>query len=137
MDEEGRIARYAPLGDAEGLAAYALHRQALLAFRAEFAVRQGRAPDDAEEAAFLIGEEAPARIETYRQAARALMGAPASKPAAKTRARWPFFGQWVEAPAGFDPARPVNWRGLLARLALLMLAVVATAVLLRALFVKA
>lgn len=137
MDEQGRIARYAPQGDAEGLAAYALHRQALLAFRAEFATRHGRAPDEAEEAAFLIGEEAPARIETYRSAARALIGAPARKPATKPRARWLSLGQWVEAPQGFDPAQPINWRGLLSRLAMLMIAVIGTAVLLRVLFVKA
>jgi hypothetical protein len=134
MDEAERIARYAPSGEAEGLLAYALHRRALVAFRAEFLARQARAPESGEEAAFLIGEDAPERIESYRQQARALMAAPPKPPAAK-RTRWPFYGQWVDAPLQ-DPGQPINWRGLFMRLATLLLAVIATAVLLRVLVVK-
>jgi hypothetical protein len=140
MDEAERIARYAPDKDAEGLLAYALHRQALLAFRADYAARHARAPEAAEEAAFLIGEDSPARIAAYRRDAATMMGAapsaPPAMPAAKKRVRWPFFGQWVEPPASYDPDQPVNWRGLVFRLVTLLLAVVGTAVLLRVLVVK-
>lgn len=138
MNEAERIALYAPEGDVIGLAAYALHRRALAAFRAEFESRHARAPDGVEEGAFLLGEETPARIDAYRQQALA-MSAPVSqdKRAARNRRRWPFFGQWVEPPASFEPDQPVNWRGLFARFAVLLAAVIATAVLLRTLFVPA
>jgi hypothetical protein len=142
MDEAERIARHAPTGEAEGLLAYALHRRALLAFRAEFAARHARSPEDAEEAAFLIGEDSPERINAYRRDAAAMIArlgasAPEAAPVLQKRTRFPFFGQWVEAPAGYDPDQPVNWRGLVFRLVTLLLAVVCTAVLLRVLVVKA
>lgn len=143
MEEAERIARYAPDNDAEGLLAYALHRRALIGFRAEFLNRHARAPEIAEESAFLIGEDAPERISAYRREARAMMvcPAPAASPpppalAPKKRSRWPFYGQWIEAPAGFDPDKPVNWRGLVFRLIALLAAVIATSVLLRVLVVK-
>jgi hypothetical protein len=143
MDEAERIARYAPNGEAEGLLAYALHRRALLAFRADFTTRHARAPEVGEEAAFLIGEDLPERIAAYRRDARAMMAtpAPASPPEknvpVKKRIRFPFFGQWIEAPPNYDPDQPVNWRGLMLRLVVLLLAVIGTAVLLRVLVVKA
>lgn len=136
MDEAERIRRYAPEGDGVGLAAYALHRRALLAFRSAFETRHERAPQEAEEAAFLLGEETPERIAAYRREAQALLGAPPPKPGKPAKpVRWPFFGQWVEAPASYDPDKPVNWRGFAARLVLLLGAVIGTAVLLRTLFV--
>lgn len=139
MDEAERIRRYAPEGDGIGLAAYALHRRALLGFRAAFEAQFNREPLAAEEAAFLLGEEAAERIEAYRREAEALMAAAPARngkgPPARKGSRWPFFGQWVEAPASFDPDAPINWRGLLARLAILLGAVIATAILLRTLYV--
>lgn len=139
MDEAERIRRFAPEGDGVGLAAYALHRRALLAFRAEFESRFARAPEAAEETAFLLGEEAPERIQAYRREAEALLastGAEAKQvTAVRKPTRWPFFGQWIEAPASLDPAKPINWRGLVGRFILLLGAVIATAVLLRTLFV--
>lgn len=140
MEEAERIARYAPDNDAEGLLAYALHRRALIGFRAEFLSRHARTPEAGEEAAFLIGEDAPERISAYRRDASALMARPAPAaeptPAPKKRSRWPFYGQWIEAPAGFDADKPVNWRGLVFRLIALLAAVIATSVLLRVLVVK-
>ncbi len=159
MEESERIARYAPQGDAAGLAAYALHRRALLAFRGEFLTRHARPPEAVEEAAFLLGEETPERIDAYRRQAAALIAGTALSPprpaqatekqalekqavekqatekqAVEKKERRLFFAPWAEAAVAQDPVAKVNWRGLLARLALLLAAVVATAILLRRLF---
>ncbi len=147
LDEAAILARFAPDGaDAAGLIAYALHRRALLAFRAEFASRQGRAPGPDEENTFLIGEVSEGRIAAYRASARAMIGAgaetTASAPAMppvkpKRKARWPWFGVWVDAPmAPSGEPETINWRGLLFRLLTLLAAVVTTAILLRVLVVK-
>lgn len=127
--------RFAPDGvDPAGLLAYALHRQALLAFRQDFTAQRGQAPDAAEESAFLVGEFSAARLAAYRTRAEAMMARPAPP---KRKARWPWFGMWVDAPLAL-PGAPdrINWKGLFLRLLVLLLAVVTTAILLRILVVK-
>ncbi len=122
--------------DAQALAAYALHRRARLDFETRFAEKQGREPGDAEREAFLLGEITPTRIAAYRAEAERLMK-PTTSPNPPRKARWPFFGLWVEAPLSPNlTAEPVNWRGLFSRLLVLLLAVVVTAILLRVLFVQ-
>lgn len=136
-DDAAILDRFAPGGaDPAGLLAYALHRQALLAFRQDFAAQRGRAPDPAEESAFLVGEFSAARLVAYRARAEAMIGIPAM-PVPKRKARWPWFGMWVDAPMA-PPGQPekINWRGLFFRLLVLLLAVVTTAILLRVLVVK-
>lgn len=136
-DDAAILDRFAPDGsDPVGLLAYALHRQALLAFRRDFAAQRGRAPDPAEESAFLVGEFSVARLAAYHARAEAMIGTPAT-PMLKRKARWPWFGMWVDAPMA-PPGQPekINWRGLFFRLLVLLLAVVTTAILLRVLVVK-
>lgn len=125
--------------DLIGLAAFALHRRAMLDFRAEFAARQGRAPNTEEETAFLIGETGPTRIAAYREAAARMAPGQAASEAkpVKRRMKWPLFGSWVESPLAPEKPDEINWRGLLVRLLVLLLAVIATAILLRVLFVRA
>jgi hypothetical protein len=133
------LPRFAPDDrDLVGLAAYALHRRALHGFRAGFHARHGRAPTAEEEGIFLIGEISEARIAAYRAMAEAIGRGDARKPAApKRKARWPWFGLWVEAPmAPSGTPETINWRGLLGRLFVLLLAVVVTALMLRVLMVK-
>lgn len=136
-DDGAILARFVPDGtDPAGLLAYALHRQALLAFRLDFTAQRGRAPDQAEEGAFLIGEFSAARLAAYRSRAEAMISTPAA-PAPRRRARWPWFGMWVDAPmAPSGQPEKINWRGLFLRLLVLLLAVVTTAILLRVLVVK-
>lgn len=136
-DDAAVLDRFAPDGaDPAGLLAYALHRQALLAFRRDFAAQRGRAPDIGEESAFLVGEFSAARLAAYRARAEAMIGTPAA-PGPKPKARWPWFGMWVDAPvAPSGQPEKINWRGLFFRLLVLLLAVVTTAILLRVLVVK-
>ncbi|HRE21027.1 MAG TPA: hypothetical protein PKW21_08345 [Rhabdaerophilum sp.] len=122
--------------DAVALAAYALHRRARLDFEARFAAKHGREPDDAERDAFLLGEVTKVRIAAYRAEAERLMK-PGVSPKPPRKARWPFFGLWVDAPMGPSPiSESLNWRGLFIRLVVLLLAVIVTAILLRVLFVQ-
>lgn len=123
--------------DLAGLAAYALHCRARMAFESEFLRQHARAPQAAEMAAFMLGETLPARIATYRAEAEAMRGSGGNTEKKKT-ALWPFFGLWVPNPlaTGTDPEK-VNWRGLFWRLAILLGAVVTTALLLRVLVVRA
>lgn len=140
-DDAAILDRFAPDGaDPVGLLAYALHRQALLAFRQDFASQRGRAPDKGEESAFLVGEFSAARLAAYRARAEAMLAQPAGAPSAPKpvrKARWPWFGMWIDAPMA-PPGQPekINWRGLFLRLLVLLLAVVTTAILLRVLVVK-
>ena len=122
--------------DLAGLAAYALHCRARMAFESEFARQYNRAPQAAEMAAFMLGETLPDRIAAYRAEAEAMRGGE-GRPQKKRAALWPFFGLWVPNPlaTGTDPAK-VNWRGLFWRLAILLGAVVTTALLLRVLVVR-
>lgn len=128
--------------DAEGLLAYALHRQALISFRQDFTRQTGAPPSQEAEQAFLIGEIASARIATYREQASRLIGHPAPAPKVapapgpkKPRRRWVAL---FDGPPVLMPDQPdkVNWKGLLYRLAVLLLAVVVTALLLRVLFTR-
>lgn len=144
-DPQDMLAVYgADHDDAVALAAYALHARARHAFEARFAEKHHREPAPAEREAFLLGEMTPRRIAAYRAEAQRLVASAASaSPALQTgapqrkRARWPFFGMWVEAPRG-PAANPeaTNWRGLFFRLLVLLLAVVTTAILLRVLVVQ-
>lgn len=138
LDEAAVLARYIlDASDAIGHIAYALHRRALLAFRQEFLTQHGRLPDAREEGAFLIGEISEARLQAYRASAGS-MATPATRPdAPKRKARWPWFGMWVDAPmAPSGQPEAINWRGLFMRLIVLLLAVITTAILLRVLIVK-
>ncbi|OYU48627.1 MAG: hypothetical protein CFE31_09240 [Rhizobiales bacterium PAR1] len=140
LDEAQIFARFilAP-DDSTGLLAYALHRRALLAFRADFDRTAGRGPEPAEEAAFLVGELSEPRLASYRAEASSL-ALPTLLPVAppKRKARWPFFGLWVDAPlAPSGEPGTINWRGLMWRFAILLASVITTAVLLRVLVVKA
>lgn len=122
--------------DAVALAAYALHRRALTDFEARFGDGHGGEAREAGRKAFLLGEVTPARIAAYRAEAERLMK-PAVAPRRGAKARWPFFGLWVDAPmAPATDAEPLNWRGLFFRLLVLLLAVVVTAILLRVLVVQ-
>lgn len=151
LDEAAILARFVSSpADAEGHVAYALHRRALVDFGADFERHHGRAPDDAERVAFLVGETGAARIAAYRAMALAMMknetasspketasSGPAPDSKARPARRLSWFGLWG-APILIDAeAGPVNWRGLLLRLFVLLLAVIATAILLRVLVVQA
>lgn len=140
LDEAAILARFvAGEADTAGLVAYALHRRALLAFRAEFARRTGALPSAEAEQAFLISEITEERLADYRaEAGRRLGTKPVPKeapPAPRRRTRWmAVFG----GPPMLMPDQPdkVNWRGLLYRLGVLLLAVIVTSLLLRILFVR-
>lgn len=140
LDEAAILVRFVGEdADTAGLVAYALHRRALLAFRAEFARRTGAVPSMEAEQAFLISEITEERLDAYRaEAGRRLGPKPIPKdapPAPPRRARWmAVFG----GPPMLMPDQPdkVNWRGLLYRLGMLLLAVIATSLLLRVLFVR-
>lgn len=122
--------------DAAALTAYALHCRARLEFEAHYVEHHGRVPEGAALEAFLLGELTPSRLAAYRAEAGRILkqGRPAK---ALAKARWPFFGLWVDAPmAPSGTAEPLNWRGLLLRLFVLLLAVITTAILLRVLFVS-
>jgi len=144
LDEAALLARFVTdESDTAALVAYALHRKALLAFRDDFSARTGRAPSPDAERAFLIAETAEPRMSQYREEARRRLGPAApplpppsvSEPAPKKRLRWMAVlgGPPMLMP---DPPDTVNWRGLLARLGILLLAVIATSLLLRALFIQ-
>ncbi len=144
LDEAALLARFVTDdGDPAGLVAYALHRKALLAFRADYSARTGSAPSPDAERAFLIAETAEPRMNQYHEEARRRLGtAPpplptpvTSEPAPRKRMRWTaiFGGPPVLMP---DQPDTVNWRGLLTRLGILLLAVIMTSLLLRALFVR-
>ncbi|MCZ8182302.1 MAG: hypothetical protein O9322_04970 [Beijerinckiaceae bacterium] len=139
LDDAAILTRLAPEeADTVGLVAYALHRRALLAFRTEFTRRTGAAPSSEAEQAFLISETTPARLAAYREEAFRRLGPAPTKPAdpaPRRRNRWmAVFG----GPPMLMPDQPdkVNWRGLLYRLGMLLLAVIATSLLLRVLFVR-
>ena len=146
LDDAALLARFtASKTDVTGLIAYALHRRALIAFRLDFEARHTRTATQAEQDVFLIGEISDARIAAYRAIAEAMQGQalpgqssaqPAvSKP--KRRARWPWFGMWIDAPmAPNGEPEKINFKGLFIRLFVLLLAVVTTAILLRVLVVK-
>ena len=146
LDDAAVLARFAAdETDVAGLIAYSLHRRALLAFRRDFEARHARPVTQAEESVFLIGEVSDARIAAYRAHAAAMTGqsgtgqsGPQPAPSRPRRkARWPWFGMWVDAPmAPNGEPEKINWKGLFLRLLVLLLAVVTTAVLLRILVVK-
>lgn len=142
-DETTRFARFvAGSDDIDGMLAHALHIRAFAAFRARFAAETGRVPAEADEAAFLIGETDPIRIAWYRdEAARMLAARVATTMSGKSaqpdpgRSSWPHFGLLPEAARTAAEAGGVNWKGLLVRLVVLLLAVITTALLLRVLVV--
>lgn len=140
FDEASMLARFATgESDPAGLIAFSLHRRALAAFRQDFAIHHGRAPEASEENAFLIGEVSASRLAAYRASADALLKQTGSRMTGtpKRKARWPWFGMWIDAPMapGGEPEK-INWRGLFIRLLVLLLAVITTAILLRILIVK-
>lgn len=153
LDDAALLARFI-VGEADAIAliAYALHRRALIAFRRDFEARHARTVSPEEEGVFLIGEVSDARIAAYRASAqmiRANEQTMTEQPAAgkfaafpspakpKRRARWPWFGMWVDAPmAPNGEPEKINWKGLFLRLLVLLLAVMTTAILLRILVVK-
>jgi hypothetical protein len=133
--------------DPIGLIAFALHRRAFLDWQDAFLAAERRPPGDGEIRLFLLGEQAERRLQAYRE--RAMLIAPASEetvappvPAQPMPARKPlrtWFWPWGISP-GFvveNPDQPINWKGLILRLALLALAVIVTALALRFLVVRA
>jgi hypothetical protein len=139
LDEAAILTRFAP-GEADpaGLVAYALHRRALIAFRSEFTRRTGAAPSAEAEQAFLISETTPARLASYREDALRRLGPSPTAPAEPAPRRRPRWMAVLGGPPMVMPDQPdkVNWRGLLYRLGMLLLAVIATSLLLRVLFVR-
>lgn len=141
-EEDAVIGLFAPgEADAIGLLAYALHRRSRLTFRADYAQRTGNPPSPEAEIAFLIAETTAGRLAAYRDEARRMISlgtapAPASiqpDPPPAKRTLWSFGMPAMTMPG--EPVR-VNWKGLIYRLAMLMLAVIATALLLRILFLR-
>lgn len=142
-DEATRFARFVSGNDdIEGMLAHALHIRAFAAFRTRFADEAGRAPAESDETAFLIGETDPTRIAWYREEAMRMLAARSTGTTPGKSARpdplprpWPYFGILPEAARAAAEAGGVNWRGLLVRLVVLLLAVIITALLLRVLVV--
>lgn len=133
--------------DHEGLIAFALHRRAVFDWQDAYRAKHGRAPDDAALDDFLLGEQAERRIRDYRERASLMLALPPEAvPSPSTPPRPPrpqgvfrtWFWPWG-TPAPFAPEiadKPLNWRGLATRLAILLLAVIVTAILLRFLVVR-
>ena len=129
--------------DAEGLLAFALHRRAVLDWVAAFQEHEHRAPHIAELRQFLLGEAAPRRMGEYRERASVMVAVErtgkatpdvqkkeqSAKAEVSKTMMWPFgpgLGFAVE-----QPGRSLNWKALLLRLVLLMIAVIVTALMLR------
>jgi hypothetical protein len=133
--------------DAEGLVAYALHRRAFLDWLAAFEAAENRAPEEGEIRVFLLGETAERRLAAYRERASLMIEAPKIEASAPQALPMPARKQPLRTwfwPWGFssgfavaDAEAPVNWRGLFARLLLLAIAVVVTALALRFFVVQA
>lgn len=142
-DISARFARFVSgAGDVEGLLAYALHTKAFVAFRARFSDEAGRAPTDTDDIAFLIGDTDPDRIIWYRAEATRLLAARETAAAhgmprqpGTRRNFWPRFGLMPDAARSAAESGPANWKGLIARLAVLLLAVITTALMLRILVI--
>lgn len=123
--------------DRAGMIAYGRHRFALDAWRREFAARHGREPTGEETDAARSASAGPAHVEALRQAAAAQLAVPSPTPAAgpagTAAARSTAAGTTASqttaalASAALRDALP----RLLARLALLGVAVVVTALLVR------
>jgi hypothetical protein len=138
--------------DAEGLLAFALHRRAFFDFAEAYRKAEGVEPDATALKHFMLGETADRRLKEYRERANLLLSLPpetagaaaavsqdSGKTPEKTRPKTrTWFWPWG-FPSTFAidaPDQPINWKGLAARLLLLMLAVIVTALLLRILFVR-
>ena len=139
-EEDAVIGLFAPdEADAIGLLAYALHRRSRLAFRADYVERTGNPPSPEADMAFLIAETTAGRLAAYRDEARRMISVGAAPAPAPTRPDPPPVKRWsFGMPAMTMPGEPVrvNWKGLMYRLTMLMLAVIATALLLRVLFLR-
>ena len=135
--------------DAEGLIAFALHRQAAMEWRDAYTASRNAQPGADDYALFMLGEEMPGRIASYKERAALLLASQAgdaaegrvadTSPAAKPMRLRSIFWPWG-VTSGFraDLAdKPVNWRGLFFRLALLGLAVIVTALFFRLFVPKA
>ena len=135
--------------DAEGMIAFALHRQAAMEWRGVFLASRKAQPDAEDYELFMLGEEMPGRIAGYKERAALLLAAQAGEaadmqasdkaPSAKqTRLRSIFWPWGITSGFRADLAeKPVNWRGLFVRLALLGLAVIVTALFFRLFVPKA
>ena len=60
-------------GDIAGLVAYSIYKQNKLDWLRAFETAQGRPPNDAELASYIIGEGTPRRLATYRHLAEATL----------------------------------------------------------------
>lgn len=60
-------------GDIAGLVAYSIYKQNKLDWLRAFETAKGRAPDEAELSAYIIGEGTPRRLATYRHLAEATL----------------------------------------------------------------
>lgn len=145
--EATMLSHFMPDDDnAEGLLAFALHRRAVLDWAKAFHASEKRPPTGEDLRQYLLGEATPRRVQEYRARAEQMLGASktltplatpepaAAKPKTRKSMIWPFgpgLGMVVE-----QPDQPINWKGLLLRLLFLMLAVIATALVLRFFVVK-
>ena len=114
--------------DGIGLAAFGLHARRRAEWHRAFVEGTGRAPD----AALLLGDITAPRIAAYRAEAERLLGQRAT---ARPRPISPWWRTGL-GTAPVDPAGPIPWGALFARLALLMAAVIVTALALRVVFVR-
>lgn len=137
--------------DHEGMIAFTLHRRAVFDWQDAYQARHGKGPSSEALADFLLGEQAERRIRDYRERANLMLAMPPeAAEMAKTGKAGPaalakkqplrtWFWPWGTAP-GFaidHPAQPLNWKGLFLRLAMLLAAVIVTAILLRVFVVQA
>ncbi len=112
--------------DLVGMVAYGLYKLARRDWSEAFMARHRRAPDAVELNSFILGEQTPRRIESYRLLAETkLQLSPAS----------------ANAPSAATPAGPVaapkpEIRGAMIRLAILALTVVVAGLLIRFLYVR-
>jgi hypothetical protein len=133
--------------DAVGFIAFALHRRAFLDWQEAYFASEGKEPVESEIRLFLLGEQADRRLQAYREHATLLMAMPEepappilpARPMPERRPLRTWFWPWGMS-TGFvleNPDRPINWKGLILRLALLALAVIVSALALRFLVVRA
>ncbi len=133
-DEAGVLAYLlAQAPEPEALLAFALYRQAVLAFIARYQTHHARPPEPGELAGFAFGEAHPDRLAVYRSKALALLRAPdvpvsapdLSLESAPTSMPPPPF---AAAPLSL---KPQDLRALITRFMLLLAAVIFTALVLR------
>jgi hypothetical protein len=120
--------------DTPGLLAYALHRQTLRDWEALIREREGAPPDLGAIRAFEIAEALPGRIMAYRALAEQRLSASRgqTRPRLIPRPDPRAFVFWGLSPAAQEGESAPPWGAFFIRLLLLLVAVVASALLMRA-----